>query len=249
MPTIWLKEKYRVNSLTFTAEVKRKIKKNALLNAINHNGKAQQSPVIGRMLAEIPHLRTRVKEIAPIVAKIVTNVNTLNIDAQKKILNENWPEALVKKKIEEDKKLPPLPNSEEYETIVTRFSPNPDAPIHLGSARAIILCYEYAKMYKGKFLVRFEDTDPKLKKPQLQFYDFIKKDLKWLKCDPDNYVIQSDRLPIYYEHAEQLLGKGHAYVCTCKSSVFKKLILSKEPCPCRNLPPKEQLKRYPSYHG
>ena len=78
MPNIWLKEKYRVNSLTFTAEVKRKIKKNALLNAINHNGKAQQGPVIGRVLAEMPHLRTRVKEIAPLVAKIVANVNTLN---------------------------------------------------------------------------------------------------------------------------------------------------------------------------
>jgi glutamyl-tRNA synthetase len=233
-----------VVSLASNTELKETIRRIALLNAVGHDGKAQQGPVIGKLLAEMPQLKTEIKEIAPIVAKVIGEVNGLDCDQQKAIVNANWPEALVRDKTEEEKKLPPLPNVGKYKIVVTRFSPNPDAPIHLGSARAIILCHEYAGMYKGKFLVRFEDTDPKLKRPQLPFYDSIKEDLKWLKCEPDEYFIQSDRLQIYYKHGERLLKDDHAYVCMCKPENFRKLILAKKPCPCRDLPLKEQLKRW-----
>lgn len=225
-------------------EIRETIKKFALLNAVSHEGKAQQGPVIGKLLAEMPYLKKKVKEIAPLVAEIVQEVNHLTFDGQKRIVEESWPEALIREKVEEEKRLPLLPNVDKYGTVVTRFSPNPDAPIHLGSARAIVLDYEYARMYGGKFLVRFEDTDPKLKRPQLPFYDSIREDLKWLNCEPDEYFVQSDRLPIYYEHAEQLLKKGNAYVCTCNSEVFRKLIASKKACPCRNLPAEQQLERW-----
>jgi glutamyl-tRNA synthetase len=230
--------------LASNAELRETIRRIALLNAVGHEGEAQQGPVIGKLLAEIPQLKARIKEIAPIVTDVIGEVNGLNFENQKAIVHANWPEALVRDKIEEKKKLPPLPNAGKYKTIVTRFSPNPDAPIHLGSARAIILCHEYADAYKGRFIVRFEDTDPKLKRPQLPFYDSIKDDLKWLNCEPDEYFIQSDRLQIYYEHGEQLLKDGSAYVCTCKPENFRKLILAKKSCPCRDLPPKEQVKRW-----
>ncbi len=226
------------------AELKRKIEEIALLNAVMYEGKAQQGPVIGKLLAEMPNLKAKVKEIAPIVAKIVEEVNSLSLEKQRKIVEKNQPEALVQEKVEELKKLPPLPNVENYDLVVTRFSPNPDAPIHLGSARAIVLCHEYARIYDGKFLVRFEDTDPKLKRPQLRFYDFIKEDLKWMKCEPNAYFFQSDRLHLYYKHADLLLKQGNAYICTCKSRTFKKLISAEKSCPCRNLPPEEQLERW-----
>ncbi|MGB9134338.1 MAG: glutamate--tRNA ligase [Candidatus Bathyarchaeia archaeon] len=230
--------------LTPNTELKETIRKIALLNAVNHEGKAQQGPVIGKLLAEMPQLKGEVKDVASIVAEVVREVNSLSFESQKETVEKTWPEALVREKVEEEKKLPPLPNLGKYKTVVTRFSPNPDAPVHLGSARAIILCHEYAEIYKGKFLVRFEDTDPKLKRPQLPFYDSIKEDLKWLGCEPDEYFIQSDRLPMYYEHAERLLGDGNAYVCTCKSEAFRELILAKKPCPCRSLPPQEHLARW-----
>jgi glutamyl-tRNA synthetase len=233
-----------VISLASNAELKETIRRIALLNAVGHEGEAQQGPVIGKLLAEMPQLKARIKEIAPIVNAIIGEVNGLDSENQKAIVHANWPEALVRDRIEEKKKLPPLPNAGKYTTIVTRFSPNPDAPIHLGSARAIILCHEYADTYKGRFMVRFEDTDPKLKRPQLPFYDSIKEDLKWLNCEPDEYFIQSDRLQIYYEHGEKLLKDGSAYVCTCKPDNFRKLILAKKPCPCRSLPPTEQMKRW-----
>ena len=146
--------------------------------------------------------------------------------------------------MEEEKKLPPLPNVDKYKTVVTRFSPNPDAPIHLGSARAIVLCHEYATRYGGRFLVRFEDTDPKLKKPRLRFYDAIREDLTWLRCTWNSEFIQSDRLPIYYDHAEKILRSNNAYVCVCKRKAFQEQAGLKQPCPCRSLKPNENLERW-----
>jgi len=133
---------------------------------------------------------------------------------------------------------------EKYGQVVTRFAPNPDCMIHLGNARAIILCDEYAKIYRGSFRLRFEDTDPRLKRSALPFYDAIREDLKWLGCKWDMEAIQSDRLPIYYEYTEKLLTNGGAYVCTCTSEKFRKLALAKKTCPCRDLLPSEQLARW-----
>ena len=169
-----------------------------------------------------------VKEITNLVDNVIEEINHISIIEQKKIIKEKWPDMLTKEKVREKKVLPPLENIDKYLQIVTRFSPNPDCVLHLGSARAIILCYEYAKMYKGKFILRFEDTDPKLKKPVLEFYDQIRKDLIWLGCKPDEEYIQSDRLNKYYEYAEKLLSDGNAYVCTCKPKQFiQKTMLKK----------------------
>jgi glutamyl-tRNA synthetase len=234
--------------LTFKqdTELKEAIRKIALLNAIRHDGKAQAGPVIGKILAEKPELKVHVKELSALVNAVIQEVNTLSIDKQKRLVESRWPEALVKEKAEEEKRLPPLPNIESYAQVVTRFSPNPDCVLHLGSARAIILSHEYARMYKGKFILRFEDTDPKLKKPVLEFYNRIREDLAWLGCKPDEEYIQSDRIPIYYEYAEKLLGDGNAYVCTCKPEIFRKKILANKPCKCRSLLPEEQLERWQS---
>ena len=220
------------------------VRKLALLNAVRHDGKAYVGSVVGKLLAEKPELRSKAKEIARLVGEVVQEVNGLSLREQKGVVEERWPEALVKEKVEEEKRLPPLPNVDKYAEVVTRFSPNPDCVLHLGSARAIVLCYEYARMYKGKFILRFEDTDPKLKRPVLEFYDSIREDLAWLGCKPNEEYIQSDRIPIYYEYAERLLKNGYAYVCTCDRERFREKSLASEPCECRGLPCEEHLKRW-----
>jgi len=224
-----------------TKEITRKI---ALLNAFRHDGKAQTQSVLGKLLAEQPHLKTKIKEIASFVKEVVEEVNKLSLEEQKRLVEKSWPEVLLKEKVEEERALPPLPKVEKYKRVVTRFSPNPDCVLHLGSARAIILCYEYAKKYDGLFYLRFEDTDPRLKKSALQFYDFIREDLIWLGCKWDAEFIQSDRIPIYYEYAEKLLHNGHAYVCTCQPKEFRGRILAKKSCPCRGLSPNDNLVRW-----
>ena len=225
-------------------EITELIRKFALLNAVKHDGKAQTGPVIGKVLAEKPELKAKAKEITVLINKVVAEINALTLEEQKSIVEEKWPETLTREKAEEEKRLPPLPNADKYAVVVTRFSPNPDCVLHLGSARAIILSHEYARMYRGKFILRFEDTDPKLKRPVLEFYNRIREDLAWLECKPDEEHVQSDRIPIYYEYAEKLIRDGNAYVCTCQPQAFREKVLAQKPCPCRNLPPEEHLERW-----
>ncbi|MCW4023631.1 MAG: glutamate--tRNA ligase [Candidatus Bathyarchaeota archaeon] len=224
-------------------ELKELIRKAALLNAVSHGGKAQAGALVGKILGEKSELRSRVKELSAVIVEVVAEVNGLPLSEQKAIVEQNWPETQKKPETEE-KKLPPLPNAEKYKTITTRFSPNPDCVLHLGSARAIVLSHEYARMYNGKFILRFEDTDPKTKKPRLEYYDNIRKDLKGLGCKVDEEYIQSDRLEIYYKYVEQMIGDGNAYVCECAPEDFHNKTLEKQPCPCRNIAPNEQLERW-----
>jgi len=226
-------------------EAREVIKKIVLLNALRYNGKATPKPVFGKLLGEHAQFRQRIKEITPIVNEIVQEVNSLTLEEQREIIEEKWPEELVEEKTEEEKKqLPRLPNAKKYETVVTRFSPNPDFVLHLGSARAIVLSHDYARMYDGRFILRFEDTDSKTKKPKLEFYDAVREDLKWLGCSWDAEYIQSDRLSTYYEHAEEIVRKGGAYVCTCEREVFHEKSKVKQACPCRVLSAEESLVRW-----
>ena len=208
-------------NLTEEKEAKEIIKKIVLLNALRYSGKASPKPVFGKLLGQHPQFRQKIKEISPIINEVVQEINAISLEEQKAIVEREWPEELVEEKTEETKQLPPLPNAKKYKKVVTRFSPNPDFVLHLGSARAIILSHGYAKMYNGSFLLRFEDTDSKTKKPKLEFYDAVREDLKWLGCSWDKEFIQSDRLPTYYKYAQELIKLGGAYVCTCEREVFQ----------------------------
>jgi glutamyl-tRNA synthetase len=227
-----------------SSELTEKIRKAAILNAIRHNGSADPGAVLGNLLGENVNLRTRARELTSLVRQVVEEVNSMPLEKLSAIATESWPEELVKERPEEERKLPPLPNAAKYSLIVTRLAPNPDFVLHIGNARAAILSHDYARMYKGKFIVRFEDTDPRLKKAQLRYYDIIREDLKWLGCDWDEEYIQSDRLPIYYEVALTLLRKGAAYVCECNPERFRELVNANFACPDRELDVEIQTKRW-----
>jgi glutamyl-tRNA synthetase len=221
-----------------------KIRKAAMLNAVRHNGKADAGAVLGNLLGENSELRARARELAPLVRQVIEEVNSMPPDRQKTLALERWPTELAKQRPEEERELPPLPNADKYPLIVTRMAPNPDFVLHIGNARAVILSHDYARMYKGKFIVRFEDTDPRLKKAQLRYYDIIREDMKWLGCEWDEEYIQSDRIPIYYEVAQTLLAKGAAYVCECEPERFRELVNRSAACPDRDLNVETQTKRW-----
>jgi len=219
--------------------------KYALINAYQHNGKANPKAVIGKVLGENPELRPRAREIIPLVNEVVEKVNSLSIEEQEAKLREIYPEFFEEKeeKKEEKKGLPPLPKAEKGK-VVTRFAPNPDGVFHLGNARAAILSHEYARLYNGKFILRFDDTDPKVKRPEPIFYEWILEDLEWLDMKPDEVHTASDRLELYYDYAEKLIKMGKAYVCTCPPEKFRELRDRGIPCPHREEPPEVQLKRW-----
>lgn len=217
--------------------------KYAIFNASQYGGKANPGSVMGRIFAEFPEAKANAKDVQRLVIEVVVDVNSWPME---KILEnvKQWPELFEAKKIEVRKSLPPLVNVEKWPMIKVRFAPNPDGPLHLGSAESIIFSDEYAKMYKGHFILRFEDTSTDIKPPILQMYEWIKEDLKWLGVNVDEVYIQSERLAIYYEYAEKLLVKGAGYVCTCDSEEYKRLYMAKQPCSCRELPPEEHVKRW-----
>lgn len=220
-------------------------KKFAAHNASKHEGTANTGSVIGKVLAEFNELKSRVKEIVPFINETVKEVNSWTQEQQQNFIEENYPELLEKKKIKEtEKTLPPLENTDKWPMIKTRFAPNPDGALHLGSAEPIIFCDEYAKMYNGHFILRYEDTSTDVKPPIPEMYDAILKDLEWLGVKVDEKYIQSERIEIYYKYAEKVLKMGKAYVCICEVETFRKLCRAKEACPCRELPPEEQLARW-----
>ena len=226
-------------------DIRRIILKHALFNAYKHNGECKIGAVLGKVIGEKPNLKILAKDLYPIVNDVVDEVNQLSQNEQKSMLNSNFPEAIIdiQDRVKENK-LPLLPSSEMYSTIVTRFSPNPDCVLHLGSARAIILSHDYAREYGGKFILRFEDTDPRLKKASLIFYKLIREDLEWLGCKWDEEFIQSDRLNIYYNIVEKLIQVRGAFICTCHPTNFRSYITLGKACPCRELSIEEQMTRW-----
>jgi len=225
-------------------ELEEIIKRNSLVNAVAHGGKCNPQAVLGRVLAERPSLKENVKAVIRLVNDVSKKVNQMSLEEQEKVVSKY---KILKETVrlqQKEKGLPPLPEADRYKQIVTRFAPNPDSVLHLGSARAIILSHDYARLCAGKFILRFEDTDPRLKKAALQFYKSIKDDLKWLECMWDEEYIQSDRLPTYYDYARRLIEVGGAYVCTCKVDSFRRRLIKKKPCLCRSLSPKEHIERF-----
>ena len=230
--------------MTASESLEPEARKAALLNAIKHEGKADAGAVIGRLLGAHPELRQKAAEVRVLVTKVIDQVNAMSLTDQEKVVQDSWPEELAKEKPKAERGLPPLPNVDKYSKIVTRFSPNPDSVLHLGNARAVILSHDYARKYNGAFILRFEDTDPRLKKAALQYYGLIREDLKWLECTWDEEYFQSDRLELYYRYADELIQKGGAYVCECAPETFKQLVEAGRACPCRSLSPDENLTRW-----
>ncbi len=225
-------------------ELRKLIEAFALENALAHDGKASFDAVIKKLLGARPEYRSKVREIIPIIREIVDMVSSLDPDEQMHRY-ESLKELIPHRERARDTEgmLPPLPGGVEGK-VVTRFAPNPDFVLHLGSLRPLLLSYEYAKRYRGRFILRFEDTDPRTKKPEPIYYEMILKDLEWLDTPPDEVYYQSERLELYYDVARKLIEKGHAYVCLCSREHFSELVKTGQACPHRIQSPEENLKLF-----
>ena len=98
--------------------------------------------------------------------------------------------------------------------IITRFPPSPTGYLHLGGARTAIFNWLYARRMKGRFVLRFEDTD--IERSSQEYVDAILESLEWLGIDWDEGpYFQTRRFPVYREYIQRLLDTGDAYYCTC----------------------------------
>ena len=98
-----------------------------------------------------------------------------------------------------------------YDTVHTRFPPEPNGYLHIGHAKSILLNYGLAQEYGGKFNMRFDDTNPT--KEKSEFVESILADIKWLGADwEDRLFFASNYFGQMYEAAVKLIKKGKAYV-------------------------------------
>ena len=96
--------------------------------------------------------------------------------------------------------------------IHTRFPPEPNGYLHIGSAKAIFINYSTAKKYGGLFNLRYDDTNPV--KEDTEYVESIEEDLRWLGAIPDGGIFYgSDYFDQCYEYAIKLIQDGKAYVC------------------------------------
>ena len=202
----------------------------ALQNAVMFNGKANPKSVIGKVIGVLRNDGFSPKEIIPIVNSVVAEINKISLDKQMAELKKLSPELLKKEKKERDFTLPDLPDAERGK-VVTRFPPEPNGYLHIGHAKASIVDYEYAKMYDGKFILRFDDTNPE--NAQAEFYDVQKEDLMWLGIKWDEEYCTSNNLKKHYKLAEQLIQQGDAYICNCQPDVVKDGRFHGKECKCR----------------
>lgn len=210
----------------------------ALKNAIAHEGTAMQGPVISSLFNE-GLKKSDVGKYAKKISEIILGVNSLSPEEQEKEFKKL--EKQVSERHEREG-LEELPDVDKKKGVVMRFAPSPSGPLHIGHALTFCLNILYVKKYGGKLYLRIEDTNPENIYPKA--YKMLGEEARWLSDGKAEIIIQSDRMPLYYEYAEKLIKKGAAYVCTCSSENFKKFADAKKNCPCRKLDAKKNLERW-----
>lgn len=215
----------------------RLIRKYAMQNALEYDGKGQAGSVQGRILGEVPELRQHAKHLFGVLTPAIEEANQLWNDegpeAVKAVLEAEAPDALEKRVKERREGLPELHNAVKGEVIL-RFAPNPNGPLTIGHSRGVIINSHYAEMYDGTMILRYDDTDTKIKRPDVKAYDWIREDYTWLSGrKPDIILEASARMPEYMAHAKQFIADDYMYVCTCTADEFKQLRNDKQECPCR----------------
>jgi glutamyl-tRNA synthetase len=222
-------------------EIRKIIRGIALLNASEHDGKTRNDAVISKVIGSRPELRGKTKEVIPVISEIVNEVNTLSLSIQKSELEDKFPELLVAKPKQDRDGLPPLDGVEQGK-IVTRFPPEPNGYPHIGHAKAAIIDEEYARMYGGKLIFRFDDTNPE--KERLEYYAAIKVGLDWLGIRYDHVKNTSDDMELIYNKAEEIIQSGSAYVCTCNKETISKNRREMSSCKCSSGDLSQNIKRW-----
>ena len=221
-------------------EILQLARKLALKNALDY-GSAKTTPVFNKLLAMHPELKSEMGELGRIVAQVVNEVNNMSNEERKK---EFEPFANEFKKAEEEKKASTSKPHMELEGAVmgdfaARFPPEPNGYIHIGNVKQAFLSQEFARIYKGKLFLYFDDTNPD--KDRQEFVDAIKADTHWLGIEFDKEYYASDSIPRLYDYARQLLSNGKAYVCFCTLDEIKRNRALKKECVHRSTSPSDNL--------
>uniref|UniRef100_A0A674BW13 Bifunctional glutamate/proline--tRNA ligase n=1 Tax=Salmo trutta TaxID=8032 RepID=A0A674BW13_SALTR len=124
-------------------------------------------------------------------------------------LGSQAPFTSEKEKQQDVGKFVELPGAE-MGKVVVRFPPEASGYLHIGHAKAALLNQHYQVTFKGKLIMRFDDTNPEKEKED--FEKVILEDVAMLQIKPDQFTYTSDHFPRIQGMAEQLLREGKAYI-------------------------------------
>ncbi|MDE1868721.1 MAG: glutamate--tRNA ligase [Candidatus Micrarchaeota archaeon] len=219
------------------------IRKYAIKNAIDY-GKASVGSVLGKSLSMMPDAKSRINEIKAEVERVINEVNALPKDrlaAEYKKHQEEFAEE-YKEKVEQTSKPKMVLEGAVEGKFAIRYAPAPSGYMHIGHTKAAFLATEFAKIYKGKVFLYFDDTNPE--KDRKEYVDAIKKDLKWLGLKFDDEYYSSDGMEAFYGYARQLIDADAAYVCMCSAEAIKKDRFVGRECKHRGHSKKENAKLF-----
>jgi len=211
----------------------------ALKNAISHEGQAQQGSVISALFNE-GLKKSDVGKYAKKISDIVKEINSISLEDQKKEFEKSG-KFVSERDVREG--LPDLPGAKKGK-VVMRIAPAASGALHIGHALTSCISFLFVRKYDGKMYVRIEDTNPdEVFEPS---YKMFVEDFNWLFDNYENieFIIQSERMNLYYDYVEKIIKRDYAYVCTCSSEDFKMFVDEKKNCPCRELNIGDNLSRW-----
>ncbi|ORX57652.1 glutamyl-tRNA synthetase [Hesseltinella vesiculosa] len=126
--------------------------------------------------------------------------------------------------------------------VVTRFPPEPSGYLHIGHAKAALMNQYFAETYKGKLIIRFDDTNPS--KEKTEFEESIKEDLKLIGVESNVVTHSSDYFDEMYQLALKLIKEGKAYADDTDQQTMRDQRMKKVASKCRELPVEENLRRF-----
>ena len=216
------------------------IRKFTLFDLYKHQ-KANAGSILGKLIASDPSVKKNIPQVMNAIEKTIKEIQKLPAAAIEQELTRDYPE-LLEKKEEKERTLPPLANV--HGKVVMRFAPYPSGPLHIGNARPAVLNDAYVKQYNGTFLLVMDDTiGSEEKNITAEAYDLIPESLTWLGVHYDPQILyKSDRLQLYYDHAERLIKKDKAYICFCSSEILRANRAAGKECACRNASVAQTLK-------
>lgn len=200
------------------------IHKVALMNAVRHDGTAQAGPVISALLGDFPALKSEMGDVAPLIHAVVDDINERSVEEQREELLDIDPDALET----EDPNTDPLKDVDipGDADVVTAFPPAPEKHPHIGHAKALFINHLIARRHDGRFILRFEDTNPL--SVEDEYYEAMLRDFRWLGVDPDDVVYASDHMDLYHQKCEDLIKAGRAYVADEPAERISKARRNKE---------------------
>ena len=213
--------------------------KGFILENLEKFDKANPKAILGKLIGSNPDLKTKIEYLNKEIEKTIENFSKLSKKEFKELHSKYTAHITKLQKKEKRVGLPELKKVDRKYGL--RFAPSPSGPLTLGHSFPLLLNSEYAKKYNGNCVLRLEDTNPS--NISLETYKTLQEDAKWITQDGiTEVIIQSEKINTYYKYAEELINKGHAYVCICEPELWKETVDKKTDCPCRNL--KNQKERW-----